>query len=466
MDRVAPFLCAVGQAIAGKGRRAILGEIGYGDVLLDVAKAALDEARRTLPSDDLKYAIAATATAAPEVFADVLERALERIGRGPRSLYRAEVEAYLGCLPVSIRQVLRRPSDPAGTTAPPKLTFYKPDDLLMFLPPRCPRFHPAGEPDGLDGWELAELAGFGECSEVWAGTDDARPDESPAALKFAVDKATAAAVVARPEVFHKTFELTDVPGVVPLRSVYLDSDPPCLESLFVPGYDLTSVIHDWKWRYESAKPEAAEKLVRRIAEVVAEAHVRGFVHRDLKPSNVLLYPTDGGRFTLWVTDFGWGQVQAERSVELGKYGTPRAEQVRLGRRGAYTPLYAAPQVAKLAAPDPRDDVHAIGVIWYQLICRDPNEGAPSGLDWAGPHYAAGLTDAQARLLTACVSPNPDKRPANAMVLAEQLAALPAAPRPATHTDGSRLLPVKGHATTDKVPPGAGNSGAVRRPTAR
>ena len=48
-------------------------------------------------------------------------------------------------------------------------------------------------------------------------------------------------------------------------------------------------------------------------------------------------------------------------------------------RGAHTPLYASPQQRDGQPPDPRDDVHALGVIWYQLLTGDLGSGAPTGL---------------------------------------------------------------------------------------
>src|SRR6185503_13169663 len=128
--------------------------------------------------------------------------------------------------------------------------------------------------------------------------------------------------------FTQVFDLNEVPGVLPLRGVYQDTDPPCLEAPFVHGYDLAGLMFEWKWRYDSAKPEAALKLVRRLASIVAKAHEKGIVHRDLKPSNVLLHPTEGGKFTMWVSDFGWGQIESVRALELAKTG-PRGEQQRL-----------------------------------------------------------------------------------------------------------------------------------------
>ena len=60
----------------------------------------------------------------------------------------------------------------------------------------------------------------------------------------------------------------------------------------------------------------------------------------------MLHPTGAGKFTMWVSDFGWGQIESVRSLELAK-GAPRGEQVRLAMRGAATTIYASPQQTNL-----------------------------------------------------------------------------------------------------------------------
>jgi serine/threonine protein kinase len=204
-----------------------------------------------------------------------------------------------------------------------------------------PKFRAGMKPPGLDNWTLTELRGLGECSEVWKGEDPNQPDHSPAALKFAIDPESRDRVKAGTELFTKVFELNHVAGILPLHSVFLESDPPCLESPFVYGYDLTGLMFEWKWRYNTPKPEAALKLVRRLAAILASAHQKNMVHRDLKPSNVLVHPTEGGKFTMWVTDFGWGQIESVRSLELARGGrtagpplrcTPRRSRRRRSRR--------------------------------------------------------------------------------------------------------------------------------------
>ena len=470
MIRVDRFLQCVGLAVCDKATPALSGHWPFADALPEVARTAFEHLRRELVTDDLQFALRTVASADPADFADALARALDRLADARALPYRDALGEYLGLIPQTAHQILRRPDDPSGQSLPAGFAVSQPDDLIAFLPPRRPRFHPAGGPPGLDGWELGDLVGMGECGEVWMAFDDDQPDNSPSAIKFATDPAAGTAVLANADLFLQVFELNGEPGIVPLRSVYLETDPPALESAFVYGYDLTALIHEWKWRFDAAKPEASIKIVRRLAEIVGKAHARGVVHRDLKPSNVLLHPGDAGKFTVWVTDFGWGQIAAARSADMAQSSTDRPEQARLTTRGAYTPIYEAPQVAQGDAPDPRDDVYSLGMIWYQLLRRDVRASAPSGTDWAEDLTADGLTEAQARLLGACLATRPDRRPADANVLVQSLTQALLAKQPATADDGSRLIslksqsgyvpPVKPDTPPVYTGPSAGRAGAV------
>lgn len=446
---VSAFLEALGQALAEKGRKALTGQMPFGDALPDVARLTLTYAHQHLVTDDIRLALGEMASLAEADYQSHIDKMMEGLMRVQSVPFQQPLREYLSYMPVMIRSVFRRPSDPTGRTPPEKLDFYKPEQLLLFLPPRLPRFKPGDTPSGLDNWKLVELRGLGECSEVWIGEDPSQPPgHSPAALKFAIDEETKERISANQELFLKVFDLNDIHGVVPLRSVYLDTDPPCLESAFVYGYDLTGLMHEWKWRFDVPKPDAALKLMKRVTEVLAKAHKKRIVHRDLKPSNILIHPTEGGRFTLWITDFGWGQIEAIRSIELARGGTPRAEQMRLAYFGAYTPLYASPQQQKREPSDPRDDVHALGVIWYQLLKRDPHLASPVGKEWAEELYPHGFTESQARLLTSCLATRPERRPLDASslldLLNEELTTLPSAGK--APDDGSKILGVKGQSS--------------------
>jgi formylglycine-generating enzyme required for sulfatase activity len=440
MLKMKTLLECFGLSLCEKGRKALLLERSFGEVLPDVANATINLAHKSLVSADIRHAIAKIASCPAWDYDETLQKVIESISKIQAIPFKDQLVSYLSSWPANVQQMLRRPSDPQGKTAPDRVEFYKGEELLPFLPPRIPRFKTGDTSHGVTNLELGILRGLGECSEVWEAFDDSNKENPPVALKFAIDPGTVEKINSHRKLFEQVFSLNEIHGIVPLNTVHFDTLPPCFEYGFVEGYDLTSLMNDWRWQYDSPKPEAALKLMRKLTSIVAKAHDLFITHRDLKPSNILIHPTPDGKMTMWITDYGWGQIESARSLELARGGTPRGEQLRLSYRGAHTPLYASPQQQKREPADLRDDVHALGVIWYQLLKRDPHAGPPVGTEWAEPYEQYGFTESQQRLLMSCLSVRADKRPNNARDLHQQIEKVEIG-KP-KGTDGSKLIAIK------------------------
>lgn len=97
-------------------------------------------------------------------------------------------------------------------------------------------------------------------------------------------------------------------------------------------------------------PEAAAWLVQTL-DGLEHIHAHGIVHRDLKPANLLL----AGDGTIRIFDFGLA-----RDLLGDQYLTATGTIVG-------TPLYLSPEQIRAEAPDPRDDLYAVGVLAYRLF---------------------------------------------------------------------------------------------------
>ncbi len=106
--------------------------------------------------------------------------------------------------------------------------------------------------------------------------------------------------------------------------------------------------------------ETADLLVPAMRGVAA-AHEQGVIHRDLKPDNIFLCAApDGAPREAKVLDFG---VSTITSPVEGSESTLTQEGVVLG-----TPAYmSAEQLENPRTVDVRADVHALGVILYEVL---------------------------------------------------------------------------------------------------
>jgi formylglycine-generating enzyme required for sulfatase activity len=409
--------------------RAALNAVGMGvagdlavDVLPEVAHDVWHWWGKDKSPKELREEVEAVAQLPPEEIHELAEQVVAAEGADKAESLRKTVVGYLEMLPLAVRQSMRRPEDPSGKTVAPGFSLKNSGDMLGLLPMRVPRFKPGDRPPGVGDWVLEELLGMGGFGEVWKAKNPYLPE--PVALKFCLDPSAAQWLRHEAELLGRVIRDGRHPGIVALLDTYLATDPPCLKYEYVRGGDLGGLIAQWQHNPPEQRLADSLRLMYQLAEIVAFAHSRvpPIVHRDLKPANILLQPAADGTFAPRVADFGIGGVAARQANERTRSGgTTQGYVLATGLRGSCTPLYASPQQMRGEDPDPRDDVHALGVIWFQMLTGDMSAGASA--DWREEVEGLGASDAVQRLLGACLSAKVDRRPAHAGVLAEELGRL-------------------------------------------
>jgi hypothetical protein len=121
---------------------------------------------------------------------------------------------------------------------------------------------------------------------------------------------------------------------------------------FLRGKDLARV------QYEEG-PLSFRRIVsilRQMLAALSEAHHLGIIHRDLKPENVILEPVRTGGDFVKVVDFGLAKMKVEQAPSITSPG------IVCG-----TPEYMSPEQGRGDPLDPRSDLYAVGVIFYQLL---------------------------------------------------------------------------------------------------
>ncbi len=423
------FRC-LSAALLRNGLKAMAQSVPFGPTLCEIAESTLEEYRRRCNDANAETRLRTELEALAQAKSENVRPAAVEAVRAEAASQPAQVQAdmidFLCLVPQVVRRSLRCRADPSGRTVPAHLPLRRAEDLLRFLPDRLPRFKPGDRPLAVDR-ELVELLGVGGFGEVWKAINPFQESEAAVALKFCLDAEAAKTLPNEARLLDRVKSRGQHPGIVALKQTYLLAKPPCLEYEYVEGGDLAGLIREWHDGAEPPTPEQAARVVLRLATIAAHAHALDIVHRDLKPANVLVQRTKNGDIVYKIADFGIGGLAARQA--LGPAGSKGGNSYASGKgdltkalRGAHTPLYASPQQVRGDDPDPRDDVYALGVIWYQLLNGDMTVGAPSGREWEKKLRRLGMSDPMVGILASCVEPDAEPRPGHAGILSENLLA--------------------------------------------
>lgn len=322
------------------------------------------------------------------------------------------VATYLAVVPSSIRRVCRRLANPHGTALPPTWTFQTPNDLLALLPPRMPRFRPGDRPGHVGAWELVDLIDSDVLGETWKACDPYQPQTRPVAMRFFLHPAARKFFLGSGALLlDKVLTHGKIPGLLELQELHIHADPPCLQYEYVEAPGLTELVQEWQETQHAPPPWRVAALICQLADILGPMHrlTQPVVHCDLRPENILILPSAGEGWSCKIAGLGLGALQ-ERLSSRGADN---------GRRN----LYTSPQLQHGDPPNPRDDIFALGVLWYQLLTGNLAAGRPGGSLWRRRLLEKGLSDQLLEVLESCLEDEPANRPADAAALAAQLADL-------------------------------------------
>lgn len=169
--------------------------------------------------------------------------------------------------------------------------------------------------------------------------------------------------------------------------------------------------------------ERALVIVTEVCRALVEAHEKGIIHRDLKPDNVMLLAGRDQRVK--VVDFGIAKLLESGAGQSSMTGTGLV---------VGTPGYISPEQVNGVSDDPRSDLYALGVLWFEMLTgRAPFEGETPmkvvlrHLHDPAPRPSALATTSLPREIDALVqrllSKEPAARAASSAALLDELLAL-------------------------------------------
>ncbi|WP_162159708.1 serine/threonine-protein kinase [Cystobacter fuscus] len=238
-------------------------------------------------------------------------------------------------------------------------------------------------PERIGALELEEEIGRGGMGQVFRARH-VRLDR-PVAVKFLIGEAASSPEAqARFAREARALALLDHPHIVRVHDFGEEEGERYLVMELVEGRGLSELL--------PLPPAEAVRVALQVCDALAYAHARGVVHRDIKPANILV---DGdGRVK--VTDFGIARIVRSE----GRRDTLTAVHTVVG-----TPEYMAPEALAGAAPDPRMDVYAVGVLLHEMVTGRPlTAGSPT------------LTGALGTMVRRAVALDPTRRYASAHAL--------------------------------------------------
>ncbi len=285
-----------------------------------------------------------------------------------------------------------------------------PQSLPLPEAPKEALGEPWTPPDAFDEFRLERLIGRGGMGVVYLAHDTSL--DRPVAVKFIADSHPKPWVRAYFEKEARIIARLQHPNIVRVFRVGEVDGRPYIVSEYITGRSLAELPLPIPWRQ-------ALGLGVGLARGLAAAHRQGVLHRDLKPSNALV--TEAGEVKL--LDFGL----AER-LEPEPASPPHGKALIAG-----TLPYMSPELFHGAPATPQSDLHALGLVLYELCTgalphREASHAASSREPLMDPDFAA--------IIQRCIAIEPRERFASAEALRDALERLERISAPAPLAAGN------------------------------
>jgi eukaryotic-like serine/threonine-protein kinase len=226
-----------------------------------------------------------------------------------------------------------------------------PPDLAADL--AGPEHRPAPDLGGqrVGAYELRDLIGRGGMADVYRAVRADAQYEREVAIKLMKSDLRLEDVERRFRLERQILARLEHPHIATLLDGGVTADGrPYLVMPYVQGRPITAYAD-----HAGLGVRDRVALLRTVCAAVQFAHANLVVHRDLKPSNILV--TDQGEVRL--LDFGIAKLLDPTSLEMTMAMT--------GDGRLLTPEYAAPEQVRGEPVTTATDVHALGVLLYELL---------------------------------------------------------------------------------------------------
>ncbi|MEZ6139402.1 MAG: serine/threonine-protein kinase [Zavarzinella sp.] len=359
-------------------------------------------------------------------FQQKVEEVLQLELRDEPEEVRTQVISMVQEMQKTVRTQFARAEDPTGATRPLNWCLNAEDEILTTLPVYATMFKPGDSPEGAPNWILEKQLGKGGMGEVWLARGK-RMTNTCRAFKFCLNPSLLPFLeleMSNIELVQN--ELADHPHIVKLYEVNFETESPWLQYEYVDGGELGSLVTTWPETLEERCWKAIEALTT-LGDTLDYCHnklsfagqPRALIHRDMKPQNVLY-----NRFnTLKITDMGISHTQSRFKLQsMNTMSQHSMTTTSTGYVRAGTAMYASEQQLRGDKPHPADDVHALGVMAYQLILGDTYR--PLNKDWYHVLERKHICSELISLLAHSIASDVQDRYQHAGEMVEALRALP------------------------------------------